>query len=95
MNGVFPRAVECTADKRFRVGRNGEIINKVFTIPAPGRLDKTVYGVIFSFGVVKETAEMRLLYPSLPLSELANKFAPPLTKSGLNNRLKKIMELAN
>ena len=44
---------------------------------------------------LKETAEMRLLYPSLPLSELANKFAPPLTKSGLNNRLKKILELAN
>ena len=44
---------------------------------------------------LKETAEMRLLYPSLPLSELASKFAPPLTKSGLNNRLKKILELAN
>ena len=44
---------------------------------------------------LKETAEMRILYPSLPLSELAGKFAPPLTKSGLNNRLKKIMELAN
>ena len=43
---------------------------------------------------LKETAEMRLLYPSLPLSELASKFAPPLTKSGLNNRLKKIIELA-
>ena len=44
---------------------------------------------------LKETAEMRLLYPSLPLAELAAKFAPPLTKSGLNNRLKKILELAN
>ena len=44
---------------------------------------------------LKETAEMRVLYPSLPLSELANRFAPPLTKSGLNNRLKKILELAN
>ncbi len=44
---------------------------------------------------LRETAEMRLLYPSLPLSELAAKFAPPLTKSGLNNRLKKILELAN
>jgi DNA-binding protein WhiA len=44
---------------------------------------------------LKETAEMRILYPSLPLSELAGKFAPPLTKSGLNNRLKKILELAN
>lgn len=42
---------------------------------------------------LKETAEMRVLYPSLPLSELASKFAPPLTKSGLNNRLKKIIEL--
>jgi DNA-binding protein WhiA len=44
---------------------------------------------------LKETAEMRLLYPSLPLSELAQRFAPPLTKSGLNNRLKRIIELAN
>ncbi len=44
---------------------------------------------------LKETAELRLLYPSLPLKELADKFAPPLTKSGLNNRIKKILELAN
>lgn len=43
---------------------------------------------------LKKTAEMRLLYPSLPLSELAARFAPPLTKSGLNHRLKKITELA-
>ena len=43
---------------------------------------------------LKKTAEMRLLYPSLPLSELASRFAPPLTKSGLNHRLKKITEIA-
>ena len=41
---------------------------------------------------LKETAEKRLLHPELTLSELANEFTPPITKSCLNHRLRKIME---
>lgn len=39
------------------------------------------------------TAEMRRLYPEDTLSELAARFAPPLGRSGLNHRLRKLMEL--
>ena len=43
---------------------------------------------------LKYTAEMRLKNPELSLSELAEVFDPPVTKSGLNHRFRKIMELA-
>lgn len=53
------------------------------------------------FGVIdrlseklKETAAKRLLFPELTLSELAAEFSPPLTKSCLNHRLRKLMEIA-
>ena len=35
-----------------------------------------------------------LLQPELSLSELAETFDPPLTKSCLNHRMRKLMELA-
>ena len=37
---------------------------------------------------------MRLEFPELALSELAEEFDPPITKSCLNHRLRKLMELA-
>lgn len=40
------------------------------------------------------TAALRLEYPELALSELAEEFDPPLTKSCLNHRLRKLTELA-
>ena len=43
---------------------------------------------------LKKTAALRLEYPELSLSELAAAFAPPVTKSCLNHRLRKIQELA-
>lgn len=44
---------------------------------------------------LKETAEKRMNYPELPLSELAEQFTPPITKSCLNHRLRKIEEYAS
>ena len=41
------------------------------------------------------TAALRLEYPELSLSELAEEFDPPVTKSCLNHRLRKLMELAD
>ena len=41
-----------------------------------------------------ETAKLRLEYPSVPLSELAMKHTPPISKSGLTHRLAKIMDFA-
>lgn len=43
---------------------------------------------------VRATAALRLANPSLTLSELAEIHTPPISKSGLNHRISKIMELA-
>lgn len=42
---------------------------------------------------LKETAEARVKYPDLPLSELAKMHQPPITKSGLDHRLKRILDI--
>lgn len=43
---------------------------------------------------LRETAALRLAHPELSLAELAEMFDPPVTKSCLNHRLRKLMELA-
>ena len=40
---------------------------------------------------IRQTAEMRERYPELTLSELAEEFVPPISKSCLNHRLRKLM----
>ncbi len=44
---------------------------------------------------LKEIANLRLENPDLPLSELGKKLRNPVGKSGVNYRLKKIIEIAN
>ena len=52
-------------------------------------------GVVATLPVkLQEVAVARLLQPELSLSELAETFDPPLTKSCLNHRMRKLMELA-
>ena len=52
-------------------------------------------GIVASLPVkLQEVAVARLLQPELSLSELAETFDPPLTKSCLNHRMRKLMELA-
>ena len=43
---------------------------------------------------LKETIILRETYPELTLSELAREFDPPVTKSCLNHRLRKLVELS-
>lgn len=43
---------------------------------------------------IKVTAELRMQNPDLSLSELASIHTPPISKSGLNHRLKKLTEFA-
>ena len=43
---------------------------------------------------LQETARLRYENPELPLKELAGLHEPPLTKSGLNHRLRKIVDFA-
>lgn len=43
---------------------------------------------------LQDTAMLRLRYPDAPLGELAEAHVPPITKSGLNHRLQKLIDLA-
>ena len=43
---------------------------------------------------LRQTASLRLMNPELTLAELAEEFDPPLTKSCLNHRLRKLQALA-
>ncbi|MCQ2431609.1 MAG: DNA-binding protein WhiA [Clostridia bacterium] len=43
-------------------------------------------------GELQETARLRYEHPDLPLKDLAALHEPPLTKSGLNHRLRKIVD---
>ena len=43
---------------------------------------------------IRETAELRLQYPELSLGQLAERCSPPVTKSCINHRMRKIMEIA-
>lgn len=52
---------------------------------------KTLY---FLPDKLRAVAELRLEYPEISLAELGSLLDPPLSKSGVNNRLKKISEYA-
>ena len=43
---------------------------------------------------LQQTAALREIHPELTLSELAQEFTPPVSKSCLNHRLRKLVELA-
>ena len=62
----------------------GEAIRK---LQAAGRLQELP-------DKLQQTAALRLAHPELSLSELAETFDPPVTKSCLNHRLRKLVELA-
>ncbi len=43
---------------------------------------------------LKETLDLRMAFPSATLAELAEKHTPPITKSGVNHRLKRLIAIA-
>ena len=43
---------------------------------------------------LRDTVDLRVAHPTASLAELAAMFDPPLSKPGLNHRLRKIMEIA-
>lgn len=55
---------------------------------------KTHYGFQNLPTALREMAEIRLEYPDIPLKELGEYFSPPIGKSGVNHRLRKLNELA-
>jgi len=60
-------------------------INAIRALKASGELERLP-------DELKVTAELRLEYSEDTLLQLANRHNPPITKSGVNHRLKKIME---
>lgn len=55
---------------------------------------KTKKGLDSLSPALREMATMRLENPDLSLQELAAQFNPPLTRSGANHRLKRLMQIA-
>ncbi|MBQ8230948.1 MAG: DNA-binding protein WhiA, partial [Lachnospiraceae bacterium] len=43
----------------------------------------------------RQMAEVRLEYPDAPLKELGGYLDPPVGKSGVNHRLRKLSEIAD
>lgn len=43
---------------------------------------------------LRETAQLRLLYPEIPLAELGARHCPPISKSGVNHRMARLMAIA-
>ena len=88
MRNTVNRRVNCdaaTVDKAVAASRE--------QVEALTRL--TDAGIVATLPVkLQEVAVARLLQPELSLSELAETFDPPLTKSCLNHRMRKLMELA-
>lgn len=88
MRNTVNRRVNCDAanlDKAVEASRS--------QVEALTRL--TDAGIIKTLPVsLQEVAVARLLQPELSLSELAATFDPPLTKSCLNHRMRKLMQLA-
>lgn len=58
-------------------------------------LIRTRYGLENLPDNLREMAEIRMEYPDAPLKELGSYFDPPIGKSGVNHRLRKLSELAD
>ena len=56
---------------------------------------KNFYGLTNLPESLREMAEIRLEHPDAPLKELGEYFDPPIGKSGVNHRLRKLCELAD
>lgn len=80
---------------------NCETANLVKTADAAARQIAAIRAVLDTRGLeafpdnLRETVQLRLAYPTDTLAELAQRFDPPISKPGLNHRLKKITEFAS
>ena len=83
------RATNCDTRNISRiVAANGRQIEAIEKLTACGRLDSLS-------PELRITAELRLEHPEASLETLAKLHNPPVTKSGLNHRLKKLLEEAD
>lgn len=79
---------------------NCETANIAKTVTASARQVEDIEFLRIHYGFqnlpepLRRMAEMRLEYPDAPLKELGERFDPPLGKSGVNHRLRRLSELA-
>lgn len=82
------RATNCvTSNIAKSVGASGLQVLAIEALIATGAFEELT-------PEIQQTAALRLANPSLTLSELAEIHIPSITKSGLNHRISKIMQLA-
>jgi len=87
VRNTINRKVNCETANLLRSVENGNIqLEAIAALKAAGRYEELPIRL-------KEAAELRERFPDAPLSELAQNADPPITKSGLNHRLKKIEQL--
>lgn len=88
MKNKVNRLVNCkTANLNKTLNASVEQINAIKKLKESGKFKKIDEGL-------KELAEIRLEFPDMPLTELGKKLKNPIGKSGVNYRLKKIIELS-
>lgn len=94
--------VKVEKDFRNRVNRsvNCDSANLDKTVAASEKSRRDIEFIIESGGFetltpeLRETARLRLENPESSLSELCEMFKPPISRSGLNHRLKKLAQIA-
>ena len=94
--------VKIEKDFRNRVNRsvNCDSANLDKTVAASEKVRRDIEFIIGSAGFetlkpeLRETARLRLENPENSLSELCEMFTPPISRSGLNHRLKKLSQIA-
>ena len=89
MRGKINRIVNCeTANLNKTINASVEQISAIKKLKDEGNLYKLDENL-------KELAELRIKNPNLSLIDLGKKLKSPIGKSGVNYRLKKIMDIAN
>ncbi len=89
MRGKVNRLVNCeTANLNKTINASIEQISAIKKLKATGKFNKLSDNL-------KEIANLRLENPDMSLIDLGQKLKQPVGKSGVNYRLKKIMEIAN
>ncbi len=96
MQSQMVKSVRNTVNRKI----NSETANSNKTAAAAARqlaaieLISKRYGLASLPDDLREIAQMRLDNPEFNLRELGNSFTPPLSRSGVNHRLQRLMEIA-
>lgn len=89
MRGSINRRVNCeTANIEKTVTAAHRQLEDIRYLERTGALDRLEQ-------TLKDVAEVRLAYPDATLAELGKRLTPPLGKSGVNHRLRRLSEIAN